>query len=244
MRTFGLIGFPISHSFSQKYFTEKFEKEGIANARYQLFPLKRIEDFPELIKTHQLSGLNVTIPYKKKIIRYLDGIDSLAERTGAVNVIKFTEKGLIGYNSDCFGFYQSLQQWLGSARPDALILGTGGAAAAVSVALQELGISYRYVSREHKPNAYTYDELEQEQDILQQYLLIINTSPVGMYPTVAEAPPIPYGAIGHQHFLYDLVYNPLETLFMTKGKKRGAQVKNGLEMLHLQAEKAWEIWNS
>lgn len=245
MRVFGIIGYPLSHSFSQKYFTEKFEQLSIHDAQYNVYPLKNIDDFKELIKTEtSLKGLNVTIPYKRAVIKYIDQLDPVAKEIGAINVIKFTPDGMIGFNSDYYGFLNSLKKWIGDAKPKALVLGTGGASAAVAAALKTLNIPFHFVSRDAKPNAFTYSQLQQNPDLVVEHQLIINTSPVGMHPTVAEAPQISYDVLTTDHFLYDLVYNPEETLFMKKGAKHGAKVKNGLEMLHLQAEKAWEIWNA
>lgn len=245
MRTFGIIGYPLSHSFSQKYFTEKFERLSIHDAHYNVYPLKSIDEFKELIKSEtSLKGLNVTIPYKRAVIKYIDQLDPVAKEIGAINVIKFTPDGMIGFNSDYYGFLNSLKKWIGDTMPKALVLGTGGASAAVAAALKTLNIAFHFVSRDAKPNAFTYSQLQQNPDLIVEHQLIINTSPVGMHPTVAEAPQIPYDVLTGNHFLYDLVYNPEETLFMKKGAKHGAKVKNGLEMLHLQAEKAWEIWNA
>lgn len=252
MRIFGLIGYPLTHSFSKKYFTEKFEKEGIENSRYELLELPDYHHFPELIKANpDLSGLNVTIPHKQNIIPFLDELDvASAERIGAVNTIKFLPDGkLKGYNTDYYGFRISLEQWLGSlkivpSQLKSLVLGNGGAAKAVLAALNDLQIEYTIVSRqpEHQSAAISYHDLTA--DVVAQHLLIINTSPVGTYPKTEECPAIPYELLGANHLLYDLVYNPAETLFLKKGKEQGAQIHNGLPMLQLQAEKAWEIWNS
>lgn len=247
MRVFGLIGYPLSHSFSKKYFSEKFEREKIGNARYELFELEHIEAFPELVAGQPgLSGLNVTIPHKQKIIPYLDELDASARKVGAVNVIHFQEGRLIGYNSDYFGFYHSLLNWLPADRSrfSALVLGTGGASRAVCAALEDLEIPYSLVSRQAGANSLSYAQVQAQADILQSPRLIINTTPLGMAPKTDAAPPIVYDKLSPEHFLYDLVYNPEETRFMQLGKAQGASVKNGLEMLHMQAEKAWEIWNS
>lgn len=246
MRVFGLVGYPLSHSFSKRYFFEKFEKENIRDAIYQNFEIPTIQDFPQIIRDNPtLSGLNVTIPYKQEVMPYLTHLDKSAESVGAVNVIKPGPNGeLKGYNSDYYGFMESLKRFLPTKCKDmrALILGTGGAAKAVEAALKTLEIPYVYVSREEKTNGLTYDQLEQED--LKDYSLIVNTTPLGMFPKVENCPSLKYHQITNDHFLFDLVYNPEVTLFMKRGIQYGAKAKNGLEMLQLQAEKAWEIWNS
>ncbi len=251
MKTYGLIGYPLSHSFSKKYFTEKFEKENIPEAQYELFEIENIEDFPTLLKrSAPLHGLNVTIPYKESVIRYLDRLSESAQRVGAVNVIKFDQsKGLVGYNSDYYGFLQSLSRELSVHKNlhslegyKAIVLGTGGASKAVQAALQELKIPFKLVSRSKRSADFLlYENLDQK--VMREHQLIVNTTPLGMQPHVDTCPDIPYECLTKEHLLYDLVYNPLETKFMKEGKTRGAKVKNGLEMLHLQAERAWEIWN-
>jgi shikimate dehydrogenase len=245
MNKYGLIGYPLGHSFSKKYFTEKFAKEGIANSVYDLYELKTIDEFPALLQNEpELKGINVTIPYKEQVIKYLDCLDASAEKVGAINVIKITEEGeKIGYNSDYYGFRNSLIKFLNDnsiSSIKALILGTGGASKAVKAALAELGIVYLIVSREAGRADLTYAGLNQSH--LQQYSLIINTTPVGTYPKVDGCPEIPYQYLSASNLLYDLVYNPEVTLFMQKGIDAGAKVINGLPMLYLQAEKAWEIW--
>jgi len=247
MNLYGLIGFPLSHSFSKKYFTEKFAREGIADSAYELFELPDIREFPALLATQpNLRGINVTIPHKQNVIPYLDALDDSARKVGAVNVIKLNREGKkTGYNSDYFGFMKSLRTWLdalGVVRPAALVLGTGGASRAVKAALTDLGIEYHVVSRQADKAVFSYEQLNA--DIIASHLLIINTTPLGTYPQTNTSPPIPYHALTPHHLLYDLVYNPAETEFMTQGSARGASVHNGLPMLHLQAEKAWEIWNN
>ncbi len=245
MKTFGLIGFPLAHSFSQKYFTQKFEDENI-NARYLNFPISTIDDFPELFNHHPyLAGLNVTIPYKQQVIPFLNELDSAAKDIGAVNVIKISWDSktphLKGYNSDIVGFKNSLTPLLSSNHKKALILGTGGASKAVAEGLKQLGIEFRFASR--KPDnseILRYNQITEE--IVSEYKLIINTTPLGMFPKTDSCPEIPYNSLSPEHLLFDLVYNPEETLFLKEGKARGAQIKNGLEMLHLQAEEAWRIW--
>ncbi|MGB0522705.1 MAG: shikimate dehydrogenase family protein [Flammeovirgaceae bacterium] len=245
MNTYGLIGKKLSHSFSKKYFTEKFQREHIAHSRYELFELPSIEHFTTLVTNNpSISGLNVTIPYKQEIIPFLDDLDELAFKIGAVNVIKFYSDGKKrGFNSDCIGFSQSLTNFLPHTNLKALVLGTGGAAKAVMVALETLNIPYQLVSRTPKPElqSITYEEISS--NTLKIHQLIINTTPLGMYPNTEAKPTLPYASLSNEHYLYDLVYNPKQTAFMQQGILAGAQVKNGIEMLHLQAEAAWEIWN-
>ena len=242
---YGLIGKKIGHSFSADFFNKKFQKEGINNS-YQLFPLESIELLPKLLETHQdLEGLNVTIPYKVEVIPYLDDLSQDAKEMGAVNVIKISRKEgktfLKGYNSDCIGFRESLKPMLRSDIQKALILGTGGASKAVAYALKQLGIEYTFVSRTPKDGQLSYKDLSQE--IIKNHLLIVNTTPLGMFPDVDSYPSIPYQFLTPRHVCYDVVYNPLETSFMKKSAQEGAIVSNGLAMLKLQALLAWDIWN-
>jgi shikimate dehydrogenase len=241
---YGLIGFKLSHSFSQRYFTEKFKAEGIANSAYQLFELDSIAEFPGLIQAHpNICGLNVTIPYKEAILPFLDELSPAAAEIGAVNVIKFDQGRLIGHNSDYQGFMQSLQGFYHChPQSKALVLGTGGAAKAVMAALGYLNISYQVVSRERKPGTITYQDLTPS--LMAAVSLIVNASPVGTFPNIQEAPDIPYALLSSHHYLYDLVYNPTVTEFMKRGQAMGAKTINGYEMLCLQAEVAWQIWNS
>lgn len=245
---YGLIGKTLKHSFSQKYFRAKFEKESIANCDYELYELEDISQFPGLIGQHKnLKGLNVTIPYKQVVMPYLHDVEGKAREIGAVNTIKnIGQAKLIGYNTDYLGFKISLENW--AAPPftqyKALVLGTGGASKAIEVALADLGISYKRVSRTAQAGAITYQDLADNPTLVASHQLIINTTPLGTSPNVDEAPAIPYNQITPHHYLYDLVYNPAETLFMKQGKERGAKIKNGLEMLEIQAEQAWKIWNS
>lgn len=249
MRLFALIGYPLKHSFSKKYFTEKFERENIQECAYELLELPDYEQFPALLKAHPaLVGLNVTIPHKQNVIQFLDELDaSSAARIGAVNTIKVTADGrLKGYNTDYYGFKTSLEAWLSSLQISpvslsALVLGNGGAAKAVLAALEDLSIKHQIVSRQASINSLSYDGLTEA--VMASHRLIINTSPVGTYPQVEQCPDIPYKLLTNNHLLYDLVYNPAETMFLQKGKEQGAFIHNGLSMLHLQAEKAWEIWN-
>ncbi len=246
MRKFGLIGYPLSHSFSKKYFTEKFEKEGIQNAQYELYPLSTIEEFPQLLKDNpELVGLNVTIPYKEQIIPFLDEIDEKAKAIGAVNTIKIIDGKLKGFNTDYHGFNDSLIKFFGS-RPlpeKAIILGTGGASKAVITALEVLNIECQIVSRSPLKGQINYSDLVQN-STLSTHHLVINTTPLGTFPETEKLPDITYEQLTPDHSLYDLVYNPLITAFMQKGIDANCWVKNGLEMLHGQAEKAWEIWNN
>lgn len=243
MKQFGLIGFPLSHSFSKAYFTEKFQNLGLSDYQYGLYELPDIAGFPELLKANpNLQGLNVTIPHKESVMPYLDEIDADAQAIGAVNVIRIQNGKTTGYNSDYAGFRNSLLHFLDGAKPaEALILGTGGASKAVCRCLLDLGIEYTFVSRTAAPGQLSYAQLH-TQEIVAQTPLIINSTPLGMYPNVDSCPDLPYAQIGSDHFLFDLIYNPRETLFMKKGKERGAQTMDGLEMLIGQAERAWEIW--
>lgn len=259
MKKFGLIGYPLSHSFSQKFFTEKFEKEGYEDHQYEIFPIQNLSDLPELIKANpDLCGLNVTVPHKIGVIYFLDKLDPAAKEIDAVNCIKIVNQHpveaffsgelsslqvrLEGYNTDAYGFETSLKPLLKKHHTKALVLGAGGAARAVAYVLNKLGISYKHVSRRSIKKQLSYQQLNG--DIIKDNLLIINTTPVGTYPHVEACPDIPYQYLTPRHLLYDLVYNPEETEFLRRGKEKGATVKNGLEMLHLQAEKSWEIWNT
>ena len=246
MDKYGLIGYPLGHSFSVTYFNEKFQSETI-DAEYVNFEIPRIEDFMEVIDENpDLRGLNVTIPYKEQVIPYLDELDKDTAKIGAVNVIKIIRQGkgkvkLVGYNSDIIGFTQSIEPLLRPHHKRALVLGTGGAAKAVYHGLENLGIESTYVSRTKRSNdVLTYQELTPE--VMAEHTVIVNCTPVGMYPKVDECPEIPYDRLTSDHLLYDLLYNPNETLFMKKGRMHGSTVKNGLEMLLLQAFAAWGIW--
>lgn len=242
MRQFGLIGYPLGHSFSKGYFAEKFLRGGIDDARYDNFELTDIAQFPNLVQSHpNLAGLNVTIPYKQAIIPYLDGLDAAAKLIGAVNTIKFTDGKMLGYNTDYIGFLDSIKPLLQPHHIKALILGTGGSSKAVEYALGLLGIQHRYVSREPVDGQLGYDQLTEA--VIQEYTVVVNTTPLGMHPNVDACPDIPYQYLTPRHLLCDLVYNPTETQFLAKGKLAGAATKNGLHMLELQAEAAWSIWN-
>ncbi len=242
-KLFGLIGKNISYSFSKKYFKEKFSAELFNDCTYENFDIESIDLFPEIIKNNpNLKGLNVTIPYKQTIIPYLDKLSEKAQLIGAVNVIRFTKKGkLKGYNSDYYGFKNSLQPLLQPHHKKALILGTGGAAKAVAFALDELNILYSFVSREPKINTIDYHYINAT--TFDNYQIIINCTPLGTKTNPKEFPPIPYEFFTPNHLAYDLIYNPAESQFLKKAKKKGAVTKNGYEMLVLQAEKAWRIWN-
>ena len=246
MRKFGLIGYPLGHSFSKRYFTEKFEKEGIDNSCFDLYEIEDISIFPKLLQENpELEGLSVTIPYKQKIISYLDELDSACEKIGAVNCIQFRNGRLKGYNTDYIGFKISLENWLQGQKPGALVLGTGGASKAVVQALKDLEICYTMVSRNtsSEPSCITYADLSADISILENNHLIINTTPLGTFPKVEEMPELNPDYITRKHKVYDLVYNPEKTFLMRSLEARGAIVKNGSEMLILQAEAAWKIWN-
>lgn len=244
---FGLIGYPLGHSFSKSYFTKKFENEGIRDCSYDVFPIADISFLPELIVQHPiLKGLNVTIPYKESVIPYMDSLDHNAMRIGAVNVIKIDKNGkLHGFNSDHAGFAATLLR-LKPARDwnkmKALVFGTGGSSKAVIACLEDFGVDYRIVSRTANGNHLGYEQIDSE--LLDEYSLLVHCTPIGMYPNLEAAIPIPYTLLSGKHVAIDLVYNPEETLFIRKVKAQGGLAINGLTMLHAQAEKAWEIWNS
>jgi len=243
MSRLGLLGKDIAYSFSRGYFKTKFEAEQLPFT-YENFDIDNISIFPKLLQdNHDISGLNVTIPYKEKVIPYLDKLDKKAKKIGAVNTITINSKGqLKGYNTDCYGFKNSIKPFLKKHHKKALILGTGGASKAIAYTLKKLNIKYDYVSRTTKSNVkFTYDNLTIED--IKNYKIIINCSPVGTHPNINSCPKIPYDGITDQHLLYDLIYNPEETKFLKLGKTQGAQICNGLKMLELQAEKAWRIWN-
>ncbi len=244
MRTFGLIGYPLTHSFSQKYFTEKFRSSGIEDAQYLNFPLQSIEEFSSLVSGYEnLAGLNVTIPYKEQVIPYLDELDESVQQIGACNCILVRNGKLKGFNTDYLGFKVSLMKKLKPHHTHALVLGEGGAAKAVNYALKTLGIEFLTVSRRGNdaPGVVQYHQLNDE--MMEQFSLIINTTPLGMSPNIETAPDIPYNALTSRHYLYDLVYNPSKTLFLQLGEERGADIENGIEMLTIQAEEGWRIWN-
>lgn len=245
-KKFGLIGATVSHSFSKAYFDEKFFNEGLRDYHYDLYPLKNIEELMTLLKeTPELIGLNVTIPYKEQVLKYLDEIDSFAESIGAVNVIKIRDGKLTGYNTDSDAFLESIEKWFPNKKGSkALILGTGGSSKAVQVALKKLKVEFKVVSRRSDLGDLTYDILEAKPKIIKESNLIINTTPLGMSPNNNAMPQFDCELLGPEHFVYDLIYNPARTKFLQKAEMKGATIKNGLEMLHFQAEKAWAIWNS
>lgn len=244
MRLFGLIGYPLGHSFSQKYFKEKFEREAIKDCDFRNFELESIENFEDLLRKHpELSGLSVTIPHKETVIPFLHKLDETTSQIGAVNCIKFAGSELIGFNTDAYGFEMSIKPFLENKYERALILGTGGASKAVAHVLKKWNIPFHYATR--NPTAQNHLRYEQITDEnIRYFQLIVNTTPLGTYPKTEEAPLLPYTSLTENHFLYDLVYNPSETLFLRHGKNQGTQTMNGKKMLELQAERAWQIWNT
>lgn len=249
MKTYGLIGYRLGYSFSKGFFTEKFEKENLNEHEYVNFELDTINEFPGIFKTNNhIAGLNCTIPYKQQIMPFLDEIDPEAAEVGAINTVKIIRSPggikLKGFNTDIYGFENSLKPMLNQKHKKALILGTGGASKAIKHILTKLGLSFVSASIEEQlqKNEIRYEQIDEA--LMNECLVIINATPLGTFPKVDNCPDIPYEFIGTSHVLFDLVYNPDETLFMKKGKAQGAAVKNGLEMLHLQALKAWEIWNA
>lgn len=246
MRLYALLGYPLTHSFSQRFFTEKFAREQILDARYDLFPLPDIQELPQLLAAHpELCGLNVTIPHKETVLPWLDALDETARAVGAVNCIRIDGGRLTGYNTDVYGFEESLRRtgWLVDPETaQAFILGTGGAAKAVAYVLRKMGLPVHFVSRQPAADdQIAYDELRNW--LPQRRALLVNTTPLGTFPQAGTRPPLPLDVLGSQHLVFDLVYNPPETLLLREARQRGCAVQNGLEMLHLQAEKAWEIWN-
>ena len=242
---FGLIGKNISYSFSRKYFKEKFQKLGLNNCKYDNYDIPEIEEFPFVIyhQEDEFQGFSVTIPYKQSIIKYLDEVEGDAKEIGAVNTIKVTsDNKLIGYNTDVYGFQKSIEPLLKKHHNKALILGTGGASKAVAYALEKLNIKYEFVSRNISDSSLLYSILNKE--IIEKHTVIINCTPLGTHPNIKNSPNIPYEFLTDKHLLFDLIYNPEKTKFLHEGEKRGTAIKNGLEMLEMQAEKSWEIWNS
>lgn len=245
-KKFGLIGSAVSHSFSKSYFDEKFFREGLRDYHYDLYPLQTVEELKKLLNENpELCGLNVTVPYKEKVMRFLSDIDSDAKKIGAVNVIKIQNGKLVGYNTDSDAFYETLEKWFPKIEnATALVLGSGGSSKAVRQALKKLAIPFKIVSREKSSGDFTYEDLEQNSKLITDAQLIINTTPLGMSPETNAFPPINFEFINNTHYVYDLIYNPARTMFLQKAEMRGATIKNGLEMLHIQAEKAWAIWNN
>ncbi|WP_185864367.1 shikimate dehydrogenase family protein [Blattabacterium cuenoti] len=242
---FGLIGKNIVYSFSRNFFLEKFKKESLYNVDYKIFDINQIDKVSHIFKIPYLKGCNVTIPYKTNIIKFLTKVDEKAKKVGSVNVIKILDKkNIIGYNTDVIGFELSFKkdiQFIREKSTKVLILGTGGAAKAVSFVLKNLNFSYKFVSRNKKKCFLSYDDLNQ--DILEYYKIIINCTPVGTYPNTNFCPPIPYQFVSKKHYFYDLVYNPSKSLFLKKAEKKGAIIRNGLKMLYIQANESWKIWN-
>lgn len=245
-KVFGLIGQTVSHSFSKAYFDEKFFREGLRDHHYELFPLNNIGEIENLIKnTKGLTGLNVTLPYKEQVIQFLDEVDPDAKKIGAVNVIKFKDGKRKGFNTDSGAFLETIEKWLPKDKTfKALILGTGGSSKAVQQALTKMKMDFKIVSREASKGHLTYEDVQKNPKLITESHLLINTTPLGMHPNTSTMPPIDYEKIGPEHYVYDLIYNPARTLFLQKAEIRGATIKNGLEMLHVQAEKSWTIWNN
>lgn len=245
-KKFGLIGATVSHSFSKSYFDEKFFREGLRDYHYDLYSLGEIDELMKLLKDNpELCGLNVTIPYKEKVLKYLTDIDPNAKKIGAVNVIKIQDGKLKGYNTDSDAFHETLAKWYPkTAESKALVLGTGGSSKAVQQALKKLSIPFETVSRDKATGNHSYEDLSSNPALMEAANLIINTTPLGMSPNTNTFPAIHYEALSSNHYVYDLIYNPARTQFLQKAEMRGANIKNGLEMLHIQAEKAWAIWNN
>ena len=244
MRKFGLIGFPLGHSFSVKYFTEKFRKESIRDCLYSNFEISAVSQLVDILNDPELVGLNVTIPYKESVIGFLNRTDKVVEETGACNCIHILRDIVAGYNTDVIGFEQSVSEKLTVRDTRSLVLGTGGSSKAVAWVLKKLGIEFLFVSRIENAmrNQISYGNLNRE--ILDSHSLIINTTPVGMFPKTNDCPPIPYEYLGPGHYLFDLIYNPAKTLFLEKGEASGTRTKNGADMLAIQAEASWKIWNN
>jgi shikimate dehydrogenase len=245
-KKFGLIGSTVSHSFSKSYFDEKFFREGLRDYHYNLYPLQTVEELKKLLNENpELCGLNVTVPYKEQVMKFLSAIDTNAKKIGAVNVIKIQNGKLVGYNTDSDAFFETLERWFPKTEnSQALVLGTGGSSKAVQQALRRLAIPFKTVSRKQETGDLTYEQLEKDTAIIANTPLIINTTPLGMSPETNSFPPINFELITSAHYVYDLIYNPARSLFLQKAEMRGATIKNGLEMLHIQAEKAWSIWNN
>jgi shikimate dehydrogenase len=245
-KKFGLIGQTVGHSFSKNFFDEKFFREGLRDHRYELYPLKDIDDLKQLLTdVPELCGLNVTIPYKEQVLKFLSDIDDAAKTIGAVNVIKINGTNLTGFNTDYEAFLETLKRWLPSDKKfQALILGSGGSSKAVKAALDNLGIVHETVSRVENQGNYTYESLKTNKEVFKAANLVINTTPLGMLPNTESFPPIPYDCLTANHYVYDLIYNPARTMFLQKAEMKGSKIKNGLEMLHAQAEKSWMIWSN
>lgn len=246
MKLYGLIGYPLEHSFSRDYFLKKFQKKNMKDTDYRNFSIESIESIIDIFKTENIYGLNITIPYKEKIIKYLDNIDYTAKEIGAVNTIKIYRTNnnisIKGFNTDVYGFEESIISEL-SKHSNALIIGTGGAAKAAAYVFRKHSINCKFVSRTPRnDNEISYQQIDQ--NIMNTFSLIINATPIGMYPKTQNLPPLPYQYLKKEHFLFDMIYNPEETLFLSTAKNMGCKVSNGLKMLYSQAEKSWEIWNN
>jgi shikimate dehydrogenase len=243
MINFGLIGKSLSHSFSRSYFEKKFIENELNDHFYKNFELETIEQFSNVLKTQNLKGLNVTNPYKESIIPFLDELSIGAKEIGAVNCINIVNGKTIGYNTDAYGFGQSIKPFLDTTHGRALILGTGGASKAVAYSLKKIGVEVFFATSSNKKNTNTFFYDEINEGMMSAFKLIINTTPLGLYPNINEAPALPYHLFTDKHLAYDLIYNPEQTLFLKQAKEKGAVTINGLSMLHLQAQKSWEIWN-
>ena len=245
MKVYGLIGYPLGHSFSKQYFTEKFAREGLNDCRFEIFPIPSIKEFPALLKNNPLlKGLCVTIPYKEQVLEYLDVLSPEVKVIGATNSVHFNNKQLIGYNTDIIGFEQSFSKLLQPHHSKALVMGTGGASKAVQYVLAKLGIAFLVVSRNAGGGEAQVLYKDIDEVLLEEYTIIINCTPVGMQPNDNTLPDLPYQFISARHYLFDLVYKPAKTLFLVEGERRGAVIQNGFEMLVLQAEESWRIWNN
>lgn len=243
MKRYGLIGYPLTHSLSQQYFTDKFSQEGINDCIYERFSIPSIDDLHTILDIHKdLCGFNITIPYKKEVLAFLTERSKAVEEVGACNCVKIEGQNLIGYNTDVIGFENSLIPFLKPTHNQALVLGTGGAALAIVYVLQKLGIAYKYVSRTAAEGQFSYNELDAS--VMELHTLIINTTPLGMFPNIEACPNIPYQLLTPDHHLFDLTYNPAESTFLAKGKQMGATIQNGQQMFVEQAEQSWRIWNS
>lgn len=241
MKLYGLIGYPLGHSFSKKYFNEKFQREGVTGVAYELFPIASIKEFPSLLHDYpQLNGLNVTIPYKEEVLAYVDRRSGTVNEIGAANTLVIEEGSITAHNTDVIGFEKSFSRQLQPHHTHALVLGTGGSSKAVQFVLRKLGLAYRVVSREPQEHLIGYGAVNEE--LLQQFTVIINCTPLGLYPKVDECPSIPYAWLTPRHYLFDLIYRPEKTLFLAKGEAQGAAICNGEEMLVIQAEESWKIW--
>lgn len=249
MKTYGLIGYKLGHSFSRNFFTEKFRNENLTEHEYVNFELDSIQDFPGIFnRGKNICGLNCTIPYKQQIMQFMDEIEEEAAEIGAVNTVKIIQRNgrkiLKGYNTDLYGFENSLRPMLEEKHKKALILGTGGASKAIRYLFDKMGIDYLSATTKNELDEKEISYKQIDNELMNDFLIVINATPLGTFPKVDASPEIPYEFVTPDHVLYDLVYNPAETLFLKKGKEQGAKIKNGLEMLHLQAKKSWEIWNS